>query len=111
MTTIEEFATALKRDHGKIASLPIDGGHAFFRRPTAEEWDEAAAADADVKRRAHARMTRMCFVGALIDGAPHDAAAFETVVASCGPGWVGGPAGSLVNVLAGATERGAPRFF
>jgi hypothetical protein len=105
---VEAMAAELKAAHGPIAGVPYrDGGLAFFRRPTPEEYDNFAmyADEPDARRKAHRAYVRGCFVKAL------DGSTLEQVEAKAGPVWLTGPAGNAVNTLAGAKEVAPTRFF
>ena len=111
---ITETGKALRAIHGKIAGVPIEGGIAFFKTPTAEAYDELAAVpseEADLRRRAFRRYVRESFVCALVDGEEKGPEHFDAIAAAEGPAWIAGPAGTNVNKLAGAKERAPARFF
>lgn len=111
---INDTGAALKRIHGKIGGVAIEGGCAFFRMPTAEAFDEFAAVpseEQDLRRRAFRRYVREAFVCALVNGAELGPECFDQIAATEGPAWVAGPAGTAVNKLAGAKERAPARFF
>lgn len=109
-TPLQIRGAALKEAHGPIAAVPYgDAGEvAFFRRATEEEYDGfmTYADDGDVKRKAFRSMVKACFVESfptLRD--------WDQVIASAGPGWTNGPAGTAVNKLAGSKERAQSTFF
>lgn len=112
MKTIQEMGAELQATHGagNVAAVHYDGtgtGVAFFRRPTAEEYDGFAvyADDADVKRKAYADYVKRCFVCSL-DGTPLDA-----IINKAGPAWIQNAAGAAVNKLSGSKGHAPTVFF
>lgn len=95
---------------GSVAVPISGGGFAYFRRPSNEEWDElqALAGDEDQKNIAYRRTVSMCFIGAFIPGSGE--LVLNAVIDLEGPGFITGPAGKAVNMLAGASGKGPPRL-
>ena len=93
---------------GCVASIPVKNGAAYFRQPTAEEWEEMQALrenpDGTTNRQAYYRLIQKCFAGAWVNDAL-SSDTLEAIAAKEGPAFMGGPAGSVVNKLAGTGER------
>lgn len=106
-TTREEFETKLRSEQkGPLAAVPIGEGRgaAYFRRPTAEEWDtfQALSGDPGGQAVAYKRMVSQCFVGGWTSLGELTLAQIEELE---GPGFLPRPAGNAVNKLAGSDDR------
>lgn len=106
--TLEEYEAALPA--GKKAAVPISGnGYAYFKPPTAQQWDEMQAlmgdddAAGDEKRIAYRRMVYACFLGAYIP--TKGEVSLDEVCDIEGPAFITGAAGTACNKLAGAGKR------
>lgn len=115
--TARTWGAELRARHGRVGACPIADGFAFFRQPTADEYDEwRAMADTSEARKAYRAYVRGCFLGALVHGPDGEPVrlgpdAFEQIAGQEGPGWANGPAGDVVNTIAGMKARGQALFF
>jgi hypothetical protein len=104
------YDSQLLAKHGKVATIPIKGGEAYFRQPSQDEWDEMQALREDsegaARRTPYLRLVHKCFVGAFIDG-QQSAKSLDDIAKVEGPAFVSGPAGAIVNKLAGTGDRPA----
>jgi len=104
------FETQLMTNHPKLAAIPVEGGDAYFRRPTPEEWEEMQSlrenADGTTNRTPYLRLVHQCFVGAWIGG-KQSQDTLDAIAEREGPAFIGGPCGAVVNKLAGTGDRQA----
>jgi hypothetical protein len=109
---ISEQARELRATHGKIGVIEIEGGAAFFRGPTPEQYDEhVSLADSSEKHKSFARYVRGCYLGAIIDRVWQGPESLPEVCRREGAAWLAGAAGATVNTLSGAKGRAPARFF
>jgi len=112
MTPRQKWETQLVTKFGKgnVAFIKVKRGAAYFRRPEVEEWEEMQSLrqnpDGTTNRQAYARLVHQCFAGAWVDG-EHSTMSLSDIAKLEGPGFIGGPAGAVVNKLAGTGERQA----
>jgi hypothetical protein len=108
---LTEYEQGLKEKYGRIGAIPLlDGGTAYFMRPTQDQWDMMQALtdgddDGGKQRTAYKRLVFQCFVGA--KDADGNDLTFAEVLALEGPAFHTGAAGNLVNRLAGTGNRPA----
>lgn len=98
-----EFEAQLKSTHGKVGAVDFADYSVYFRRPTAEEYDELQmlSDDESGKRVAYARYVTRCLVGTY-----PDQLSMAQIVEREGPGVINlGGLGACVNRLAGAADR------
>jgi hypothetical protein len=106
---VDSYEKELCAKHPKpIAAVPmLNGGSAYFRRPTSDEYDEfqmlSQGDEEDEKSTAFARYVKGCFIGAHNGDEPLE---WEMLGELEGPAFlVGGACGAAVNKLAGAGVR------